>query len=166
MPREASTPMSRRRCPSCWSSWNWRAAWLTHRCDGMSAQDRQAEEASRTASMSWPILANQGTMYQDVVDLFDDALATEFADFEHDTHSTVDKGHGRLDHRQYWTISDPECHAYLNAKQTWTGLRSIGMGDRQTQSGRAGVQRAPLLSHEPAGGCASHRPHRAQPLEC
>jgi predicted transposase YbfD/YdcC len=71
--------------------------------------------------------ANQGTMYQDVVDLFDDALTTGFADLEHDSHHCVDKGHGRLEDRQYWTISDPACIAYLNAKQTWTGLRSIGM---------------------------------------
>ena len=48
-------------------------------------------------------------------------------DLEHDTHRSVDKGHGRLEHRQYWTIADPACIAYLNAKQTWTGLRSIGM---------------------------------------
>jgi len=71
--------------------------------------------------------ANQGTMYQDVVDLFDDALATGFADLQHDTHQRVEKGHGRLERRQYWTISDPACLAYLNAKQVWTGLRSIGM---------------------------------------
>jgi predicted transposase YbfD/YdcC len=71
--------------------------------------------------------ANQGTMYQDVVDLFDDVLTTGFADLVHDTHHTVDKGHGRLEDRQYWTISDPACIAYLNAKRTWTGLRSIGM---------------------------------------
>jgi len=44
--------------------------------------------------------ANQGTVYQDVVDLFTDALATGFADMEHDTHASVDKGHGRLEHRQ------------------------------------------------------------------
>ncbi len=37
---------------------------------------------------------NQGTMYQDVVDLFDDALTTGFAGIEHDTHRSVDKGHG------------------------------------------------------------------------
>jgi predicted transposase YbfD/YdcC len=108
---------------------------------------------------------NQGTMYQDVVDLFADVLATGFAELVHDTHHTIDKGHGRLEHRQYWTISDPACIAYLNAKQTWTGLHSIGMGDRGTQSGPAGVQRTPLLPHEPAGGCASLWRSRAQPLE-
>ncbi len=71
--------------------------------------------------------ANQGTMYQDVVDLFDDALTTGFADLEHDTHHSVDTAHGRLEDRQYWTISDPACIAYLNAKQAWMGLRSVGM---------------------------------------
>jgi len=99
--------------------------------------------------------ANQGTMYQDVVDLFDDALTTGFAELVHDTHHRVDKGHGRLEDRQYWTISDPACIAYLNAKQTWTGLRSIGMGDRKPQRGRAGVYRTPLLPHQLAGGGAS-----------
>jgi predicted transposase YbfD/YdcC len=80
--------------------------------------------------------ANQGTMYQDVVDLFADAEANGFADFVHDTHHTVDKGHGRLERRQYWTIADPECIAYLNAKQTWTGLRSIGMVEAERRIGQ------------------------------
>ncbi len=79
--------------------------------------------------------ANQGTMYQDVVDLFDDALTTGFAELVHDTHHRVDKGHGRLEDRQYWTISDPACIAYLNAKQTWTGLRSIGMVEAKRSVG-------------------------------
>jgi hypothetical protein len=54
---------------------------------------------------------------------------------EHDTHHSVDKGHGRLEHRQYWTISDPACIAYLNAKETWTGLRSIGMVESERTVG-------------------------------
>lgn len=61
---------------------------------------------------------NQGTLYQDVVDLFADVQATGFADLVHDSHQTVDKGHGRLERRRYWTISDPDCIAYLNAKET------------------------------------------------
>jgi predicted transposase YbfD/YdcC len=78
---------------------------------------------------------NQGTMYQDVVDLFADAETTGFAELVHDTHHSVDKGHGRLEHRQYWTITDPECIAYLNAKQTWMGLRSVGMVEAQRRLG-------------------------------
>jgi predicted transposase YbfD/YdcC len=78
---------------------------------------------------------NQGTLYQDVVDLFADALSTEGADLLHDCHHTVDKGHGRLERRQYWTIADPECIAYLNAKEAWPGLQSIGMVEAERQVG-------------------------------
>ncbi len=78
---------------------------------------------------------NQGTLYQDVVDLFTDAETTGFAEWVQDTHQSVDKGHGRLEHRQYWTIADPTCIAYLNAKQTWMGLRSIGMVEAQRRIG-------------------------------
>src|SRR5712692_10118210 len=80
--------------------------------------------------------ANQDTMYQDVVDLFADAETTGFAELVHDTHHSVDKGHGRLEHRQYWTIADPACIAYLNAKQSWTGLRSIGMVEAKRKVGQ------------------------------
>jgi len=79
--------------------------------------------------------ANQGTMYQDVVDLFDDVRATGFADVKHDTYQTVEKGHGRLERRQYWAISDPACIAYLNAKQAWTGLCSIGLVEAERRVG-------------------------------
>jgi predicted transposase YbfD/YdcC len=60
---------------------------------------------------------NQGTLYQEVVGLFADALTTRFADLVHDDYKTVEKGHGRLEIRQYWTTSDPDCIAYLNAEQ-------------------------------------------------
>ncbi len=43
---------------------------------------------------------NQGTMYQDVVELFADAETSGFAELVHDTHYSVDKAHGRLEHRQ------------------------------------------------------------------
>jgi predicted transposase YbfD/YdcC len=78
---------------------------------------------------------HQGTLYQDVVDLFTAAEATGFAQWVQDTHQSVDKGHGRLEHRQYWTIADPTCIAFLNAKQTWMGLRSIGMVEAQRRTG-------------------------------
>src|SRR5437588_70204 len=71
--------------------------------------------------------ANQGTLYQDVVDLFADALTPQGADLLHDYHPTQDTGHGRVERRQYWTIADPEVIAYLNVKEAWPGLRSVGM---------------------------------------
>lgn len=78
---------------------------------------------------------NQGTMYQDVVDLFADAETTGFTEFVHDTHHSVDKAHGRLEHRHYWTIADPTCIGYLNAKKKWTGLQSVGMVEAERRVG-------------------------------
>ena len=78
---------------------------------------------------------NQGTMSQDVVDLFAEALTPQGADLLHDSHITQDSGHGRLERRQYWTIADPEVIAYLNAKEAWAGLRSVGMVEAERQVG-------------------------------
>jgi Transposase DDE domain len=89
-------------------------------------------------------------MYQDVVDLFDDALATGFADLAYDTYQRREKGHGRLERRQYWTSSDPACIAYLNAKQAWTGLRSIGLVEAERRVGeQVSVERRYSLTSEP-----------------
>jgi len=79
--------------------------------------------------------ANQGTLYQDVVDLFADALTPQGADLLHDSHAGQEKGHGRVERRQYWTIADPEVIAYLNVKEAWSGLRSVGMEDRGAAGG-------------------------------
>ena len=78
---------------------------------------------------------NQGTLYQDVVDLFADAETTGFTQWVHETHHTVDKAHGRLEYRHYWTIADPTCIAYLNAKEKWTGLQSVGMVEAERRVG-------------------------------
>lgn len=70
---------------------------------------------------------NQGTLHQDVQDLFVYAQEIGYRDVAHDFDRTVDKGHGRLEIRQHWTISEPDFLAYLDPKGVWTGLQSIGM---------------------------------------
>jgi predicted transposase YbfD/YdcC len=70
---------------------------------------------------------NQGTLHREVEESFTDAQASHFVDIAHDYYQTVNKDHGRLEIRQYWTIFDPQYIAYLNADQSWKGLRSIGM---------------------------------------
>jgi predicted transposase YbfD/YdcC len=70
---------------------------------------------------------NQETTYHDVVHLFVDAEATGFADYNHDVAETVDGGHGRVEIRRYWTISDPTTLAHVDPDGEWAGLRGIGM---------------------------------------
>jgi predicted transposase YbfD/YdcC len=65
---------------------------------------------------------NQGQLYQEVQELFkDEGLVAAEGDF----HETVNKGHGRLEHRRCWTIADQECLSYLNPGGKWLGLQSV-----------------------------------------
>ncbi len=65
---------------------------------------------------------NQGQLYQEVKELFDDEdLVATVGDF----HETVNKGHGRLEHRRCWSMADQESLSYLNARGEWQGLQSV-----------------------------------------
>ena len=70
---------------------------------------------------------NQGTLHQDVKDLFAHAFETQFQDIKHDFHQTLDNGHGRQEIRRCWTISDPDFLTFINPKHKWAGLQSIGL---------------------------------------
>ncbi len=46
----------------------------------------------------------------------------------------MDGGHGRIELRQYWTISEPELLTYLNPTGAWAGLASVGMVERERRT--------------------------------
>ncbi len=71
--------------------------------------------------------ANQPVLHEAVSYLFDDAHATNQAQVAVDHHETLDKGHGRIERRQCWTIADPAVIAYLDPAGAWPGLRSVAM---------------------------------------
>jgi hypothetical protein len=50
-----------------------------------------------------------------------------FATVACESDRTVEKAHGRLEIREYWTIRDPEILEYLDPEHRWKGLRGIGM---------------------------------------
>lgn len=68
---------------------------------------------------------NQGGLYQATRDLFEYAQETGFADCDYDR--TVDKGHGRIEIRECWTISDPEYFSYLPNRSAWPCLHTLVM---------------------------------------
>jgi len=69
--------------------------------------------------------ANHGRLYQEVERLFRDALNDPTQAIPYQTSRTANKGHGRLEIRQCWTISDPEYIAYLDPEGRWQGLQSV-----------------------------------------
>jgi len=68
---------------------------------------------------------NQKGLAEDVRTLFTWAHSIEFADLTHAHHRTVVKGHGRLEIRECWTISDPKFTGDLWHYRAWRGLRSV-----------------------------------------
>lgn len=68
---------------------------------------------------------NQGNLYHEAVGLFDYATETGFRDVEHDVHRTVNKGHGRIEVRQCWTISDAEFMDYVHQFGDWPEFNTM-----------------------------------------
>ncbi|GAC1679849.1 MAG: ISAs1-like element ISEc26 family transposase [Steroidobacteraceae bacterium] len=80
---------------------------------------------------------NHDTLYHEVEHLFADACETDFGDYISDHTATVDSGHGRVEIRHYWTISDRETIDHLDPDGEWVGLRGIGMVAAERRVGEA-----------------------------
>ena len=81
------------------------------------------------------VKGNQGTLHQDVQDLFVYAQEIGFKDVAHGFHQTVNGGHGRIEIRRHWTISEPEFLEFLDPKGLWAGLQCIGMVEGERRLG-------------------------------
>ncbi len=70
---------------------------------------------------------NQGLLYEDTLILFDDLVAHNFDHkvYVHDYAKVTNKGHGRIEVRECWTIDDPQLLNHFRTTHQWTGLRSI-----------------------------------------
>ena len=57
---------------------------------------------------------NQPQLHDDVTEMFDHAKRTGFSDLDHHFSETVEKGHGRIEKRRCWAVSDPDYLDYVN----------------------------------------------------
>lgn len=69
--------------------------------------------------------ANHGRLYQEVERLFNDAFNDPAKVIPYQTDQTFNKGHGRLEIRRCWTISQPKYIAYLDPHGRWPGLQTV-----------------------------------------
>lgn len=83
---------------------------------------------------------NQGQLYQDVQDLFAGCREVNFRDVPHDYHKTVNKGHGRIEIRECWTLSDPEFLDYLRQRGAWKKLQTLVMVRAERRIGHTSSQ--------------------------
>lgn len=70
---------------------------------------------------------NQGHLYEDIHDLFEDDWKYNFKGAPYRYAKTVNKDHGRIEIRQCWSISDPEYLANIRDLDRWKGVTSLVM---------------------------------------
>lgn len=70
---------------------------------------------------------NQGRLYEDIHDLFEDNQCFNYEDVPHSYAKTVNKDHGRIEIRQCWTIAAPEYLANIRNLQRWAGIQTLVM---------------------------------------
>jgi predicted transposase YbfD/YdcC len=94
--------------------------------DAIHCQRETVEQiVDQQADYMLALKSNQGNLFTEVADLFDYADEIDFRDIDHDFHQTVNKGHGRIEKRQCWTISDPVFLDYLQEYGDWPQLNTI-----------------------------------------
>lgn len=92
--------------------------------DAMGCQRAIAAQIkARQGDYVFALKGNQSQLHEDVVAYFDYAQRRQFADLESDYHETIEKGHGRVEVRRYWTITSLDG---LEGKDKWAGLNLIG----------------------------------------
>ncbi len=93
---------------------------------------------------------NQPTLHDSIRQVFSDGLDSGFADMDHHSHRTEEKGHGRVEKRVYHIVRVPEELAERHAD--WKGLRSIGLvySERQEGTKEPSMQTRVFISSLPA----------------
>jgi len=94
---------------------------------------------------------NHATVHDEVKTFFEDAVrpcATQCAHSadtdKMDFHSTIEKGHGRIETRRYWQSTDID---WFEDKALWKGLRSFGMVESiRKLKGQSTIERRYYLS--------------------
>ncbi|RPI68586.1 MAG: ISAs1 family transposase, partial [Geobacteraceae bacterium] len=86
---------------------------------------------------------NQGNLFEDVQKLFADLESSHYQAYIYDYEKTVNKGHGRIEIRECWTISDPQILRHLRGFENWKKLQTVScirsqrwIGDEKTSEDR------------------------------
>ena len=88
---------------------------------------------------------NQGRLHEGVRDVFGLARKSGFDGLGHDYHETVNAGHGRVETRRCWAVSDLDSVRYVDEGGQWPELTTLVMvegGGAWVAAGRATTYRA------------------------
>jgi predicted transposase YbfD/YdcC len=75
-----------------------------------------------------PVKGNQEGLWQDIRQLFDRVVEKDFEGVRFDQYEVEEKGHGRLERREYMVLYEPEG---MHRKDEWAGLSVVGLCMRE-----------------------------------
>jgi predicted transposase YbfD/YdcC len=105
--------------------------------DAMGTQRKIAEQiVEQEGDYALALKDNQGDLYEEVKATFTLAEKEAFAQVQAESYRHVEKGHGRLEIREYWTIRDKAILEHLDPEQKWKGLQALGMVRAERRSGQ------------------------------
>jgi predicted transposase YbfD/YdcC len=101
--------------------------------DAMGCQKEIAKQiVAQGGDYVLSLKGNQGNLHKDAELLFDKAKEDNYKDMAHDTYTTVDGGHGRVETRRYTTIGDLD---WFEEKSKWPKLTTFGMVESERDMG-------------------------------
>lgn len=96
--------------------------------DAIGTQVKIAEQIiEQEGDYALALKDNQGNLYEEVKATFALAEKEAFAHVQAESDRRVEKGHGRLEIREYWTLRDKEILEHLDPEKKWKGLQALGM---------------------------------------
>jgi predicted transposase YbfD/YdcC len=99
--------------------------------DAMGCQTKIAEKIiERGGDYVLALKGNQSTLADEVEEAFINADAKDYTEVASDFFETVERGHGRVETRRYWTLGDLE---NISRSTLWKGLDMVGMVHSQRQ---------------------------------
>jgi predicted transposase YbfD/YdcC len=94
--------------------------------DAMGTQkDIAAQIVAQEGDYVLALKNNQPHLFEDVQSLFTWADNLDYEAIAHAYHKDTHKGHGRIEIRECWTISDPNCIAMLESWEEWADLHTV-----------------------------------------
>jgi len=120
--------------------------------DAMGAQTQIAQAIrDEKADYVLRVKDNQGHLHQDIQDWFAHADNVPFAERQSSYAETINKGHGRIEIRRCWAISDPRAFEYLRQYEDWADLQTIVRVQRERRlPGKTEIDTAYYISSLPA----------------
>lgn len=102
--------------------------------DAMGTQrEIAAKIIEKKADYVLSVKKNQKTIYEDIRYFVEEEEKRQFNDVKHEYSRTLDKGHGRIEKREYYLFRDIE---WISWKKEWKNLGGFGMVYRQVSDSK------------------------------